>query len=103
MKKLPDVVSWQELSAEIVKQFAFMKAMSEPDDRNYLILAKVDLNKVFKMAERYFSAFPNLEGVMDSKEVNLEAKIAIFLKPWISITDIVAIQQNIHYELNKLQ
>jgi len=102
MIKLVQYVSHPELCAEIVKQFAFMKAMARPDDNNFAKLQELSLDDIFNKADIFFVEFTSFEEMIDVFEINLTSKIESFLQQWQSITDIAVIQQNIHYELNQL-
>lgn len=96
MKKLPQIVMFPELMGAILEQFSFMKAMGEPQDNNIGNLMILDLNYVFKKADEYFVQLTDENGVIMSDEQNLEKELREFLKEFSQITDITAIQQNIH-------
>lgn len=102
MKKLPEVVTHPELVAEIVKQFAFMKVMAQTVDSNYEKLTAVSLDDVFNKADEFFVDFCTIEEAIETNLCNLTERITEFLQPWKSITDITAIQQNIHHNISLL-
>lgn len=102
MVKLIPIVTTANLIERIVGQFAFMKAMSEVNDANYYELNRVDLNQVYDLAWLYFPNFEDIPGIIESETCNLDKKITKFLSRWASVTDVTAIQQNIHFQLQKL-
>jgi hypothetical protein len=102
MIKLIPLVTHPELCAQIVAQFAFMKIMAKPEDRNFLLLQDISLDDVYNKADNYFIKFTSIEEVIDSEECDLTKKITFFLKQWSSVTDVTAIQQNIHYHLKAI-
>jgi len=102
MLKLIRITTKPDLVAEIVKQFAFMQLMSEPQDNNYRELQKIDLNYIRKKADKYFTRFCTIDVAIDTEETDLTNRIKEFLQDWAAITDVTAIQQNIHHDLAKL-
>lgn len=100
MNKLPEVVTHPELCAAIVEQFAFMKLMSIPEDSNATKLVQLDLNDVLGKADDYFVHFTSFEEAINNSEHQLEKKLTLFLAQWKHITDVTAIQQNVHNKLN---
>jgi hypothetical protein len=102
MKKLIELVSHPELVAQIVSQFAFMKSTSEPQDGNYESLKELSLNDVFEKAHTHFAQFKFDFEIIHTEQCNLAQKIAEFLKQWAHITDVEAIQQNVHFNLQVL-
>lgn len=99
MVKLIEIVAHPTLVSEIVGQFVFMITMSRPGDSNFEKLHAIDLNDIFKKADNYFVDFTSVEEMIMTEECDLSEKITAFLKEWASITDVTAIQQNIHYNL----
>lgn len=99
MHKIIPIVSHPELCSQIVGQFVFMKIMSKPEDRNFFDLQEISLDEVFRKADEYFVQFTAYEEIIDSYESDLETKIKQFLSEWKDKIDIVAVQQNIHYNL----
>jgi DNA phosphorothioation-dependent restriction protein DptG len=79
-----------------------MKAMSRPEDNSFIPLQELSLDDIYNKADKYFIDFTSIEELIDAEECNLSEKITGFLKEWESITDVTAIQQNIHYELGVL-
>jgi len=90
------------LVEKIVGQFAFMICMAEPQDHSFDKLQKLNLHDVFKKADDYFCQYADDDGMILTEEFNLKSKLAEFLKEWEAITDVTAIQQNIHYQLARL-
>lgn len=103
MIPLPKIVTHPELIEQIIGQFAFMKVMAHPDDKNYKELVELDLNNVLGKADNYFCQFTVYEEAIDTIQCNLSQKIKDFLQEWKSITDITSIQQNIHSAFSKLK
>lgn len=99
MRKLVSMVSHPNLIQEIVGQFVFMMMMSKPEDGNFEALHSLDLNDIAKKADTFFIEFAEIEELIMADECNLTEKITEFLKEWQHITDVTAIQQNIHYRL----
>lgn len=102
MVKLIQYVSHPDLCAQIVGQFAFMKAMARPEDNSFFPLQELSLDDIYNKADNYFIDFTSIEELIDADECNLSDKITSFLQEWKSITDVTAIQQNIHYQLKTL-
>ncbi len=104
MIKLVEMVTHPDLVAEIVGQFVFMKMMSRPDDNNFRRLTELDLNDVSIKADNYFVEFCDVEELIsDTESIDLTSKLTEFLSEWKNITDVSAIQQNIHYRLSVLE
>jgi len=99
MNPLPATVSHPELCAAIVGEFAFMKAMSRPEDSSFQPLQELSLDKVFNEADTFFIEFTTLEEIIDTQQSDLAVQLAAFLYAYIDVTDIIAIQQNIHNKL----
>lgn len=97
MRKLPEVISHAQLVEQIVGQFVFMKMMAEKQDRNFEALNAIDLNAICNSADNFFVEFVEMEGLIMAHECKLHEKLTEFLKPYAHITDVTAIQQNIHY------
>lgn len=102
MIDLIPIVDHPALCGQIVSEFAFMKAMARPDDNNFTELQNLSLDDIFNKADNYFIDFTSIEEIIISDECKLSEKIALFLNEWASVTDVVAIQQNIHYNLSKI-
>ena len=103
MVKLVKYVAHPDLCGKIVGQFAFMKSMSRPDDSSFSKLQELSLDDIYNKADNYFVEFTSMEELINADECNLSKKITEFLQEWNEITDVTAIQQNIHYELRKLE
>ena len=103
MIKLVQYVSYPTLCEQIVGQFAFMKAMSQPHDKVYQDLRDVSLDDIYKKAHERFIKLATFDILIEAEECNLSKQLTEFLKQWESITDVTAIQQNIHYQLTKLE
>lgn len=104
MVKLVGMVSHPELVAEIVGQFMFMKMMSKPEDNSFKTLLELDLNDVGMKADSFFIDFCDFdELISDTESVDLTSKLTEFLSQWKNVTDVTAIQQNIHYRLSILE
>jgi hypothetical protein len=99
MNTLPEVITHPELVEAVVGQFAFMKCMAQPTDSNSDELYLLDLNDVFKKADDFFLQFTSFEEAIDTKETNLAYELGAFLAQWKHVTDVVAIQQNVHTQL----
>ena len=95
-------VTHPELCSQIVGQFAFMKAMADPEDKNFKLLNDLSLDEVYKKANNFFCDFTVNDEIIDVDECNLSEKITEFLNDWKTVTDVLAVQQNIHYNLEKL-
>jgi hypothetical protein len=102
MRNLPEVISHAQLVQEIVGQFTFMRMMAEPQDRNFQKLQALDLNDICNKADNFFVEFCEIEGLIMAHECKMDEKLAAFLKEWQSITDVTAIQQNIHYHFHAM-
>lgn len=102
MLKLVDLVTLPELVSTIVQQFSFMKMMAEPQDSNFKLLEAFDLNDLHQRADDFFVHFTTYESVIDTNECDLTSKITLFLDPYSMITDVTAVQQNIHYQLQRM-
>ena len=102
MIKIIEITSHAELVEKIVGQFAFMALMSESEDSNFFELQDINLQDIFRKADAFFVDCTDDLGMIMSDEVGLKDKITDFLKEWEEITDVTAIQQNIHYQLSIL-
>ncbi len=102
MIPLVKITSHPELVSEIVGQFAFMKLMAELEDKSWVELCDLDIDDVFQAADDYFIQFTSFEKTIDTRKTNLESELKEFLSQYKHITDVTAIQQNIHYRLSKL-
>ncbi len=104
MVKLVEMVTHPDLVAEIVGQFVFMKMMSRPEDNSFKRLSELDLNDVSTKADNYFVEFCDIEELIsDTESIDLTSKLTEFLSEWKHVTDVTAIQQNIHYRLSILE
>lgn len=103
MIKLIEHVGHPELCAQIVGQFAFMKAMSRPEDNCFFALQDLSLDEIYNKADAYFIDFTTIEEIIESDKCNLTEKLSLFLQEWKGITDVTAIQQNIHYNLKRME
>lgn len=101
MNKLPSIITHPELIETIIGQFAFMKMMAKPEDRNFYALNELDLNDVFRKADSFFIEYCTFEEAieMDELEEEFSTTIALFLSEWKAIVDVTAIQQNVHHRL----
>lgn len=99
MRKLIEWVSHPQLCEKIVGQFAFMKAMARPEDSSFEALNNLSLNDVFEKADSFFVQFTGPLELIDTKKHALAVKITEFLSQWKEVTDVTAIQQNIHYQI----
>ena len=102
MIKLVSITSRPSLLTEIIGQFAFMKAMSLPEDSNYDKLKNLSLDEVYKECYDFLSQFVDDMEMIITDECDLPKKLNVFLSKYSHVTDVVSIQQNIHYRLNLL-
>jgi hypothetical protein len=102
MRNPPELVAHANLIEQIVGQFVFMTCMSEPQDSNFHALHELDLNDIFRKADAFFVDLTDEFGLIESQEKKLSVELKKFLSEWEEITDVTAIQQNVHYQLARL-
>lgn len=102
MKTIIPITSRPSLLTEIIGQFAFMKAMSLPEDSNYNKLKNLSLDEVYKECYDFLGQFVDDMEMIITDECDLPNRLSTFLSKYSHITDVVSIQQNIHYRLDLL-